>query len=80
MQCTEKTQGNTSTQIDFLIYEDGATGARIVRNKGAFIEPYNMSIESVALLGAYLDYVAAAAEAEFNAGTATEESLDALFE
>ena len=39
-----------------------------------------MSIESVALLGAYLDYVAAAAEAEFNAGTATEESLDALFE
>ena len=80
VQCTEKTQGNTSTQIDFLIYEDGATGARIVRNKGAFIEPYNMSIESVALLGAYLDYVAAAAEAEFNAGTATEESLDALFE
>ena len=80
VQCTEKTQGNTSTQIDFLIYEDGATGARIVRNKGAFIEPYNMSIESVALLGAYLDYVRVAAEAEFNAGTATEESLDALFE
>lgn len=80
MQCAKKTQGNTSTQIDFLIYEDGATGARIVRNKGAFIEPYNMSIESVALLGAYLDYVAASAEAEFNAGTATEESLDALFE
>jgi uncharacterized protein len=80
LQCTDKTQGNTSTQIDFLIYEDGATGARIVRNKGAFVEPYNMSIESVALLGAYLDYVAVAAEAEFNAGTATEESLDALFE
>jgi hypothetical protein len=66
--------------VDFLIYEDGATGARIIRNKGAFVEPYNMSIESVALLAAYLDYVATAAEAEFNAGTATEESLDALFE
>lgn len=78
-QCEQKIQGNTSTQVDFLIYEDGATGARIIRNKGAFIETYNMSIESVALLAAYLDYVAAAAEAEFNAGTATEESLDALF-
>ena len=80
VQCEQKVQGNTSTQVDFLIYEDGATGARIIRNKGAFVEPYNMSIESVALLAAYLDYVAAAAEAEFNAGTATEESLDALFE
>ncbi|MDC1229643.1 SH3 domain-containing protein [Octadecabacter sp.] len=80
VQCGQKVQGNTSTQVDFLIYEDGATGARIIRNKGAFVEPYNMSIESVALLAAYLDYVATAAEAEFNAGTATEESLDALFE
>ena len=77
--CEYRVQGNTSTQIDFLIYEDGATGARLIRNKGAFMEPYNMSIESVALLAAYLDYVAAAAEAEFSAGTATTESLDALF-
>ena len=79
-QCKEKVKGNTSTQVDFLIYEDGATGARIVRNKGAFAEPYNMSIESVAMLVAYIDFIAEAATAEFNAGTLTEEALDEMFE
>ena len=78
-QCVDKVTGNTSTQVDFLIYEDGATGARIVRNKGAYVQPYNLSIDSVALLGAYLDFVAAAAEAEFNAGSVTEEALNDLF-
>lgn len=79
-QCEEKVKGNTSTQIDFLIYEDGATGARIVRNKGAFAEPYNMSIESAAMLVAYLDFVAEAATAEFNAGTLNEETLNEMFD
>ena len=50
-----------------------------MRNKGAYVQPYNLSIDSVALLGAYLDFVAAAAEAEFNAGTVTEETLNDLF-
>ena len=79
-QCEAKVKGNTSTQVDFLIYEDGATGARIVRNKGAFVEPYNMSIESAAMLVAYLDFVAEAATAEFNAGTLTEETLNDMFD
>ncbi|WP_417257171.1 lysozyme inhibitor LprI family protein [Celeribacter halophilus] len=78
--CEQQVQGNTSTQVDFLIYEDGATGARIVRNKGAFTEAYNMSVESVAMLSAYLDFVATSAEAEFRAGSMTEETLDQMFE
>jgi len=62
-----------------LICEDGATDARIVRKKGAYAQPYNLSIDSVALLGAYLDFVAAAAESEFNAGSVTKETLNGLF-
>lgn len=77
--CKQQVQGNTSTQVDFLIYEDGATGARIIRNKGAFTETYNMSVESVAMLSAYLDFVATSAEAEFKAGSMTEETLDRMF-
>ena len=51
-----------------------------MRNKGAFAEPYNMSIESAAMLVAYLDFVAEAATAEFNAGSLTEETLDEMFD
>ena len=82
-QCVDKVTGNTSTQVDFLIYEDGAKYVGQwddgLRNKGAYVQPYNLSIDSVALLGAYLDFVAAAAEAEFNAGSVTEEALNDLF-
>jgi len=78
--CKQKVTGNTSTQVDFLIYEDGATGARIMRNKGAFTEAYNMSIESVAMLSAYLDFVATSAEVEFKSGSMTEEALDKMFD
>ena len=50
-----------------------------MRKKGAYAQPYNLSIDSVAVFGAYLDFVAVAAEAEFNAGSVTEETLNDLF-
>ena len=78
-QCTDEVTGNTSTQVDFLICEDGGTDARIVRKKGAYAHPYNLSIDSVALLGAYLDFVTAAVESEFNAGSVAKATLNGLF-
>lgn len=77
--CAARVTGNTSTEIVFLIYEDGATGAQLVRNKGAFAERYTMSMDSAAMLTAYLDYVDAAAKQEFDAGSMTRERLDTMF-
>lgn len=79
-KCEQKVTGNTSTEVVFLIYEDGATGAQIIRNKGAFAERYTMSMESASMLSAYLDYVDAAAKQEYNSGSLTKESLDQMFD
>jgi len=78
--CSEKVPGNTSTQLDFLVFEGGAVGARIIRNKGSFKEEFGISIESAALLSSYFDYVIAAGEAELEAGSRTKQDLDKLFE
>ena len=56
-QCQEKIEGNSSTEIVFLIYEDGATATSIRRNKGRFAKGYNLSVESGLLLAAYASYM-----------------------
>lgn len=78
--CDAKVSGNTSTQVDFMVFEGGATGARVIRNKGAYAEAYGMSIESAALLSSYFDYMIMAGEKDFQAGSRTAEDLDALFD
>jgi len=79
VKCEDKVVGNTSTQIDFLVFEGGATGARVIRNKGKYQESYGMSIESAALLSAYFDYVISSGESDFEAGSRTDEEIDDLF-
>jgi hypothetical protein len=78
--CEEKIAGNTSTQVDFLVLEQGAIGVRLVRNKGAFTEEYGLSLESAALLASYFDFVLELGKNNFEAGTRTAEDLDSLFE
>lgn len=79
-QCESRVQGNTSTQVDFVIFEQGATGVRLIRNKGAYPSEFGMSIESAALLAAYFDFVLEMGQSGFNAGTRTAEEVDALFD
>jgi hypothetical protein len=78
--CVEKVQGNTSTQVDFLVFEGGAMGARLIRNKGSYKEGYGISIESAALLSSYFDFMIDAGKQDLNAGTRTTKELDALFD
>lgn len=80
VECQEKVAGNTSTQVDFLVFEQGATGARLIRNKGAYKEEYAMSIESAALLASYFEYVLEIGKSNFEAGSRTTEDLDSLFD
>ena len=53
----ERVDGKASTEIRFNVYEDGSTAGRIQRNKGLFVEGYNVSIDSAMLLEAYLSHV-----------------------
>lgn len=76
----ERVDGKASTEIRFNVYEDGSTAGRIQRNKGRFIEGYNVSIDSAMLLQAYLNHVIKEAKAEFNAGTQDKKTLDKLFQ
>jgi hypothetical protein len=76
----ERTEGKASTEIRFNVYEDGSTAGRIQRNKGRFIEGYNVSIESAMLLQAYLAHVIKEAKQEFDSGTQDKKSLDQLFQ
>ena len=75
----ERLDGKASTEVRFNIYEDGSTAGRIQRNKGRFIEGYNMSIDSAMLLQAYLNHVITEAKLEFRSGTQDKKSLDQLF-
>ena len=75
----EVLDGKSSTEIRFNIYEDGSTAGRIQKNKGRFIEGYNMSIESAMLLQAYLNHVIMEAKLEFRSGTQDKKSLDLMF-
>jgi uncharacterized protein len=75
----EKRDGRASTEIVFIVNEDGSTAGRIQRNKGRFEEGYNLSINSSVLLRAYLRYVQSRGEREFIAGTRTTDDLNRLF-
>lgn len=83
-QCPEERQkgekGKTSTEVVFMIYEDGSTGGRIQQNKGAFQEGVNFSIDSALLFQAYLLHVIKEAKTEFESGTRTQEQLDEMFQ
>ena len=78
-QCLEKVEGNSSTEVVFLIYEDGSTAASIRRNKGRFAKGYNLSVESGLLLAAYASYMNELGSKEFFAATATDADLDDMF-
>lgn len=77
--CAERKPGNSSTEVVFAIYEDGGTAAKIQRNKGSFSSSYNFSIKSAMLLVAYMEYMADIGSREFNAGSMTDDELDAIF-
>lgn len=83
-QCPEERQkgekGKTSTEVVFMIYEDGSTGGRLQQNKGAFQEGVNFSIDSALLFQAYLSHVINEAKTEFESGTRTQEQLDEMFQ
>jgi len=75
----ERVDGKASTEMRFNVYEDGSTAGRIQRNKGLFVEGYNVSIDSAMLLQAYLSHVIKEARIEFNSGTQDKNALDDLF-
>jgi len=75
----ERLEGKASTEIRFAVYEDGSTAGRIQKNKGRFVEAYNVSIESALLLQAYLSHVIKEAKVEFQSGTQDKKSLQDLF-
>lgn len=83
-QCPEERQkgekGKTSTEVLFMIYEDGSTGGKLQQNKGAFQEGVNFSIDSALLLQAYLAHVINEAKLEFESGTRTQKQLDDMFQ
>lgn len=75
----ERVDGKASTEIRFMVYEDGSTAGRIQRNKGRFVEGYNVSIGSAMLLQAYLAHVVKETKREFKAGTQDKKELDEIF-
>ena len=79
-QEAERIDGKSSTEILFNIYEDDSTSARVQRNKGRFIEGYNLSIESALLLQAYLGHVIKEAKLELQSGTQDKKALDKIFQ
>ena len=75
----ERIDGKSSTEIRFIVYEDGATAGRIQRNKGLFVEGYNVSIDSALMLQAYLNHVIKAANKEYTSGRRSKKELDDMF-
>jgi hypothetical protein len=75
----ETVEGKSSTELQFLIYEDGSTAGRIQRNKGKYVEGFNFSVDSGLLLQAYITHVTTEAKLDFQQGTASKEELDKLF-
>ena len=75
----ETVAGKSSTELRFNIYEDGSTAGRIQRNKGCYVEGYNMSIDSALLLQAYIAHVISEAKLDFRQGTQTKDDLNKMF-
>lgn len=76
----DSSDGKTSTEVRFIIYEDGSTGGRIQRNKGKFNEGYNFSIDSALLLQACISHIMNYSKQEFEAGKQNSKNLDAMFQ
>lgn len=79
-QCEDKVNGKSSTAVQFRVYEDRSSGAQIVRNKGRFSIEFGFSIESALLLSSYADYIIQKATEEFEAGSRSDQEIDALFD
>ncbi len=77
--CEEKKVGNSSTEVVFLLDEDGSTAAKIQSNKGKFVSGYKIPLESALLLSSYMDYMQQEGEAEYGAGTMKNADLDKMF-
>ena len=75
----ETSEGKSSTEIKFMIYEDGSTGGRIQRNKGKFSEGFNFSIDSALLLQACISHIINDAKKELEGGSQSTNSLNELF-
>ena len=78
-KCQRKRQGVVSTEILFQIYENGSTAGRIQRNRGTFVNGYNLSVESSLLMAAYLTYMRDIGIKEFNLGNMTDDDVRDLF-
>ena len=78
-KCQRKKQGVVSTEILFQIYENGSTAGRIQRNRGTFVNGYNLSVESSLLMAAYLTYMRDIGIREFNLGNMTDDELRDMF-
>jgi len=78
--CGKVEEGNNSSEVYFVIYEDGSTAVRLQKNKGKFRAAFNLSIESGLLLSAYMDYMAEIGEKDFAANTMTDKDLDGIFQ
>lgn len=68
------------TRIVFQIDDDGSTATLLRTRQGSFERAYAFSMESTAVLREYLRHVADVGANEFQAGSATKEDLDALFQ
>ncbi|MBB3937359.1 YARHG domain-containing protein [Aureimonas phyllosphaerae] len=68
------------TRILFQIDDDGSTATLLRTRQGSFERAYAFSMESTAVLRKYLRHVADVGASEFQAGSATKEDLDALFQ
>ncbi len=78
--CGKAVEGNNSSEVFFVLYEDGSTAVRLQKNKGKFRSAFNLSIESGLLLSAYMDYMAEIGEKDFAANTMTDKDLDGIFQ
>ena len=78
--CGKAEDGFNSSEVYFVLYEDGSTAVRLQKNKGKFRSAFNLSIESGLLLSAYMDYMAEIGEKDFAANTMTDKDLDGMFQ
>lgn len=78
--CGKVEDGFNSSEVYFVLYEDGSTAVRLQKNKGKFRSAFNLSIESGLLLSAYMDYMAEIGEKDFAANTMTDKDLDGIFQ
>ncbi len=67
-------------RVMFQIDDDGSTVALVRTRQGSFERAYAFSMESTAVLREYLHHVRDVGASEFQAGSATKEDLDALFQ